>query len=211
MPYFIPCEFSYDTQCAKICDAFPPCAARAKVLDYLREKCQENEDFQWTGIATGCLLENGLVDGLLGFDLVWKSATLYGDGKEEFPCSTVDGIGRTVLGVLQGLEEEKYSREYLYTNEFMTSQNEILMMLKKVGEWDLARAEIGECVREGEKRMEKGFFEGAMVLLERYVLYGTIEELKHWEDKGEKPELERVVKGVFEGLERNGKAYCGCG
>ena len=211
VPYFIPCEFSYDTQSAKICDAFPPCTARADILSYLREQCQENENFQWTGIATGCLLENGLVDGLLGFDLVWKSATLYGDGEDEFPCSTVDGVGRAVLDVLQGLEEGKCAREYLYRNEFMTSQNEILMMLKKVGEWDVARAEIGECVREGERRMEKGFFDGAMLLLERYVLFGGIEELKHWEDKGEKSELERLVKGVFEGLEKSGKADCGCG
>ena len=59
--------------------------------------------------------------------------------------------------------------------------------------------------------MEKGFFDGAMVLLERYVLFGGLEELKHWEDKGEKSELERVAKRVLEGLERNGKADCGCG
>ena len=211
VPYFIPCEFSYDTQSARICDAFPPCAARAKILSYLREKCQENEKFQWTGIATGCLLENGLMDGLLGFDLVWRSATIYGYGGEEFPCSTVDGIGRAVLDVLEGLEDRKYAREYLYRSEFMTTQKEILMILKRVGEWDVGRAEIGECVREGERRMEKGFFEGAMVLLERYVLFGGIGELEHWGDEGEKSELERVVKGVFEGLERGGKADCGCG
>ena len=211
MPYFIPCEFSYDTQNAKISDAFPPCAARAEVLSYLRGKSKENQRLQWTGIATGCLLENGLVDGLLGFDLVWKSATIYGDVEEEFPCSTADGIGRAVLDILAGLEEGKYAREYLYRNEFMTSQYEILMMLEKVGKWDVGRVEIGECVREGEMRMEKGFFDGAMVLLERYVLLGGVGELKRWEDKGGKSELERVVKGVFEGLEWNGKADCGCG
>lgn len=193
VPNFIPCEFSYDTQSAEICDAFPPCASRAEILSYLREKCQENKDFQWTGIATGCLLENGLVDGLLGFDLVWKSATIYGEGGEKVACSTLDGIGRAVLDVLQGLEEGKYAREYLYRNEFVTSQNEILMMLERVGEWDVARAEIGECVTEGERRMNKGFFDGAMVLLERYVLFGGIRELKQWEYKGEKSELERVV------------------
>ena len=162
-------------------------------------------------MATGCLLESGLVDGLLGFDLVWKSATIYGGGEDEFPSSTVDGVGRAVLDVLQGLEEGKYAREYLYRSEFVTSQNEILMMLEKIENWDVARAEVGECVREGERRMKKGFFDGAMVLLERYVLFGGIGELKHWGDKGEKSELERVVKGVFEGLERDGKADCGCG
>ena len=211
MPYFIPCEFSYDTQSAEICDAFPPCAARAEVLSYLREKSQENEKFRWTGIATGCLLEKGLVDGLLGFDLVWKSATIYGDGKEEFPCSTVDGVGRAVLDVLKGLEEGRYAREYLYRSEFVTSQIEILMILEKGGKWDTGRANVEECVREGDRRMEKGFFEGAMVLLERNVLFGGIGEMGLWGNNGGKSELERAVKGVFERLERDGKADCGCG
>lgn len=210
MPYFIPCEFSYDTQSTKICDAFPPCAARAEVLNYLREKSQKNEKFQWTGIATGCLLENGLVDGLLGFDLVWKSATLYGSGEEKFPCSTVDGVGRAVLDVLKGLEG-RYAREYLYRSEFVTSQIEILMILEKGGKWDTGRANVEECVREGDRRMEKGFFEGAMVLLERNVLFGGIGEMGLWGNNGGKSELERAVKGVFERLERDGKADCGCG
>ena len=182
-----------------------------EVLSYLREKSEANEKFQWTGIATGCLLENGLVDGLLSFDLVWKSATIYGSGEEKFPCSTVDGVGRAVLDVLQGLEEGRYEREYLYKSEFVTSQIEILMILEKGGKWDVGRTEVGECVREGEMRMEKGFFEGAMVLLERNILFGGIGELEHWGHSGEKSELERVVKGVFEELERNGKADCGCG
>ena len=151
------------------------------------------------------------MDGLLGFDLLWKSATIYGDGEEEFPCSTLDGIGRAVLDVLQGLVEGKYAGEYLYRSEFVTSQNEILMMLETIGDWDVGRAEIRECVREGERRMEKGLFDGATVLLEQYVLFGGIGELKRWGDKGEKSELERVVKGLLEGLERNGKADCGCG
>ena len=183
---------------------------RAEVLSYLREKSQEDERFRWSGIATGCLLENGLVGGLLGFDLVWKSATIYGGGEDEFPCSTLDGVGRAVLDVLQGLEEGRYAREYLYRSEFVTSQNEILMVLEKGGKWDVGRVEVGECVREGERRMEKGFFEGAMVLLEQNVLFGGIGELEHWETDGDKSELERVVKGVVEGLERDGKADCGC-
>ena len=149
------------------------------------------------------MLENGLVDGLLGFDLVWKSATIYRDGEEEFPCSTLGGVGRAVLDVLKGLEEGRYEREYLYRSQFVTSQNEILMILEKGGKLDVGRANVEECVREGERRMEKGFFEGAMVLLDRNVLFGGIGEMEHWGHNREKFELER--------LERDGKADCGCG
>ena len=157
------------------------------------------------------MLENGLVDGLLGFDLVWKSATIYGDGEEEFPCSTLDGVGGAVLDVLKGWEGGRYAREYLYRSEFVTSQNEILTILEKGGKWDVSRANVEECVKEGERRIEKGFFEGAMVLLERNVLFSGIGDLERWGNNGEKFELEKVVKGVFERLERDGKADCGCG
>ena len=157
------------------------------------------------------MLENGLVEGLLGFDLVWKSATIYGDGKEVFPCSTIYGTGRAVLDVLQGLEEGRCAREYLYRSEFVTSQNEILMILEEGGKWDVNRANVEDCVMEAERRMEKGFFDGAMILLERNVLFGGIGEMEHRGHDRENFELERVVKGVFERLERDGKADCGCG
>ena len=92
----------------------------------------------------------------------------------------------------------------------MTSQNELLMILEKGGKWNVSRANIEECVTEGERRMEKGFFEGAMVLLERNVLFGNIGNSERWENNGGNFELEKAVKGVSERLERDGKANCGC-
>ena len=215
--HFIPCEFSYDTQNPDVRDAYPPCAARAEVLDYLREKCGQNTGFNWTALATGCNLENGLLEGLLAFDLQWKSATVYGAGDVKFPCSTLDGVGRAVIQALRGLEEGTSRNSYFYKAEFVTSQNELLEALERADgkKWDMVSSEVDECVREGERRMEKGFFDGAMMLLERNVLFGGVGDRAVWGMDGDSGEgegkLEKVVKGVVERLERDGKADCGCG
>ncbi len=44
----------------------------------------------------GCLIEEGLKGGLLGFDLRWSSALVYESGRESFACSTLRGVGETV-------------------------------------------------------------------------------------------------------------------
>lgn len=90
--HFILCEFSYDTQDAEIRGVFPPCAARAEILDYLKEKSGQLKQFSWTALATGCNLEKKLVEGLLAFDMAWKSAIMNGSGNETFPCSTLRGV-----------------------------------------------------------------------------------------------------------------------
>ena len=212
--HFIPCEFSYDTQDAKIRDAFPPCAARAEILDYLKEKSGQWKGFTWTALATGCPLERGLADGLLAFDMTWKSATIYGGGDETFPCSTLRKIGEAVVQLLGELQEGR-REEYLYRCEFITSQNAILAAIEGIEgrSWDVSKAEVGECVREGKTRMDKGFFDGAMMLLERNILYGEVANMDVWTESSriDDVKLEQVIKDVIDQVERNGKPDCGCG
>ena len=143
---------------------FPPCAARAEILDYLKEKSDQYQGFSWTALATGCNLEKGLVDGLLGFDMTWRSATIYGSGNEIFPCSTLKGIGKAVVQLLRELQEG-VREEYIYKCEFITSQNAILAAIEGIEgrSWDVIKADVDECVREGERRMDKGYFDGAMM------------------------------------------------
>lgn len=200
-------------------DAFPPCKARGEVLEYLCAKEQENETLGWSAIATGCHLENGLTSGLLGFDLTWESAAVYGRGDERFPCSTLGGNGEAVLKVLEALQDGAGVDGFLYRPEFMATQNEILAALENVQgkKWDVVKAEVDECVREGGRRMEKGFFDGAMMLLERNVLFGEVGNVDVWTNRrprglGENGgRLGDVVKTVVAGLERDGRADCGCG
>ena len=217
VPHFIPCEFSYDTQNPTIRDVFPPGAARAEILDYLKERSGQLKRFSWTALATGCSLESGLMDGLLAFDMIWNCATIYGTGDESFPCSTSRGLGEAMVQLLKELQEGRGEGEYFYRCEFITSQNEILEAIEGAEgkSWDVIKVEVDECVREGEMRMKRGFFDGAMMLLERQVLYGELGDMELWEKskmlKSEEVKLDQVIKVVMDQVDRVGKFDCGCG
>lgn len=215
MRRFIPNEFSHNTQNPRVCERFPPCQARAEVLQYLREKSREHKEFSWIGFATGCLIEEGLKGGLLGFDLQWSSAIVYGSGEERFVCSTLKGVGEAVREVL--MKGEEVSDGYLYHVGIVTYQNEILAALQTSSgkDWSVGWADVEEAVREAEARMAKGFFDGPMLLLERSVLFGRLEDMEVWQVEkagGDSHEnLPNVVTQVLMELEKNGEMDCGCG
>lgn len=221
--HFVLCEFSYDTQNETVRKVFPPAEAKWEVLNYLRQRTRnidtEEDGFGWTGLATGCLLEKGLLDGLPGFDLTWRTATVYGSGDARFPCSTLDGVGKVITEILEDWPKGPRPKGHIYKHGFMTSQNEILSALEKTDskKWDVVNADVDECVREGERRMEKGFFDGAMMLLEPNVLFGELGDLGIWEEHKAKDlqqrrdKLDVAVRKALEQMERTGKPDCGCG
>ncbi len=64
-------------------------------------------------------------------------------------------------------------------------------------------------------RMAKGFFDGAMMLLERSVLFGKLDDVEIWR-KGQVSveghgDLGKVVEEVLMELMKNGEMDCGCG
>ena len=210
--HFIPFEFNYDTEDPAVRKAYPPAEARAEVLSYL-----EKSKIGWTAISTGCLLANNL--NLLGFDLLWRSATIYGTGYEKWPCSTLPWVGKAVLEVLENIRSSKAEgrEHYLYKAELVTCQNEILAAAKKIGgqEWEVTRADVGECTIEAERRMEMGFLDGAMMLRERALLFGEIGDIDVWCQRIRKNEsreegVEKIVRMVMEGS-RDAGSDCGCG
>lgn len=69
------------------------------------------------------------MDGSLAFDFTWKSATIYGSGNEDFPCSTLREVSEAMVQLLKELQGRPRN-EYLYMCEFITSQNEILAAIK---------------------------------------------------------------------------------
>ena len=211
--HFIPCEFSYDTCNVDVGKVYSPAKARAEVLEYLKQK----EEIQWTAIATGCLL--GGFKGLFGLDTLWKTATIYGTGEESFPCSTLPWIGKVVLQVLEDLQKERGGKHgrYIYRPELVTRQNELLAVVEKFdgNKWEVMRAHVSECKVEAEKRMEKGFLDGAMMLKEREVLFGEVGDLDVWEQVDENSlergrKLEGVVRLVTEKMKGDDGADCGC-
>lgn len=185
---------------------------------YLQDRAQAVEGFSWTALATGCLFDKGRKDGLLGFDFTWQSATVYATGDERFPCSTLGDVGHAVKDIL-ALGDDTAKNRILYRASFMTSQNEILASLRRLTgrKWTVSHVEVAECVREGEQRMKMVFFDGAIMLLQRSVLFGGNmgRNLSAWEQDvplfKERAILDAAVKGALAELDRDGKADCGCG
>ena len=210
--HFVPCEFNYDTQDPDVRQAYPPAEARLQTLEYLRHK---EDEINWTALATGCLL--GRMIGLLGFDVPCKAATIYGTGNEQFPCSTLPWVGNAVVKVLDDLRRGIGSGkgQYFYKAEVITCQNELLATAEKIEgkKWDVLRADVGECMAEAKKRMEKGFLDGAMMLRERGLLFGQIGKLQVWqqEEEGDDERVERVVSMLMERMKGDDGADCGCG
>lgn len=120
------------------------------------------------------------------------------------------------MGEIVMMGEEGQDR-YFYTAGFLTCQNEIVEALETSSrkEWSVGRADIGEAVRGGEVIMEKGFLDGAMMLLERSVVFGKLDDVEIWQ-KGElgqrgNDNLTKAVEEVLMELARDGEADCGCG
>lgn len=152
--------------------------------------------------------------------MTWQSATVYATGDERFACSTLRDVGQAVKDVL-ALGDDTVKNKFLYRASFMTNQNEILASLGRITrkKWTVGLVEVGECIREGEQRMKMGFFDGAMMLLERSVLFGgDMGNLSAWEQdvpnmspSKEQEIVDAAVKGVLAELDRDGKPDCGCG
>ena len=121
-----------------------------------------------------------------------------------------------MMQLLEELQEGKGRGEYLYWCELQTSQNGILAAIEAIEgkSWDVTKAEVDEGVREGKTRMERGFVDGAMMLLERMVLYGGLGDMDLW-GKHEIPgndnlKLEQVIRVVMN-QNVDGRPDCGCG
>lgn len=219
---FIPCEFGHDCQNLAVQDRLPAAREKAKNIALLRQASDEGK-LSWVGIAVGTLLDRGLLSGNLGFDWGWRSATLHGSGDERFPASSAEWIGRAVEAVVRCWEHEDVRNRYLRLCGTVTSANEVVKSLEQAmqREWSADRGgDVAECVREAEKRMERGFPDAAVFLLERSLLYDEdLNITPAFEDDRLKrllglreESVSGIVRSVVSGFQQDGgkKAGCGC-
>jgi hypothetical protein len=216
---FIPHEFGYDTLNKGVQARIPKYTGRAKVLEYLQNNISKaNPDFSWIGIATGYTLDTNLISGNLGFDMEWHSATIHGIGTEPFAASSLERVGRVVVSVFEHWDELK--NHYIYAAGVVTSANEVLRCAEKATgrEWTAGNYDVEDSVREGKSRIERGFLDAGMFLLERSILYD--EQLEAWapfRSKGSNHVLqlqvesvEAIVEKAYQDLQHHGKPGCGC-
>jgi hypothetical protein len=193
---------------------------RAGVIKRLRnDEGTRGSSLQWVGIAVGCILDPVFLNGNLGFDLIWQSATINGTGDENFAVTSLKIVGVVVESVLRHWEE--FKNQYIYAAGILTSANEIVTAFEKLtqSKWGVVHSDVEDCVREAQSRIERGFLSSGMFLLERSVLYdGSLHATKPFrcrrtnEILGLEPELVDEIAGqVFHDLRHRGRPSCGCG
>lgn len=216
---FVPHEFGHDTLNPGIRDRIPKYAGRAKVLEHLQNNISKAApDFDWVGVATGYTLDKSLIGGDMGFDMQWQSATIHGTGDEPFAASSLNRVGQVVRSVCQHWDEIK--RHYIYAAGVVTSANEVLEAAENVtnSKWTVGNHDVEDSVREGTARIERGFPDAGMALLERSILYDEqLDASAPFESSNANnllkfnPEfVDTIVETAYHDFQHHGKPGCGC-
>jgi hypothetical protein len=215
---FIPHEFDHDTMNPAIQKRIVKYAGRAKVIDHLQQISKSNPNFEWAAVATGCTLDKHLISGALGFDFEWQSATLHGIGTERFAASSLSRVGQVVARLIA--HWPAVANQYLYAAGVLTSGNEILRSAEKATQrpWTAGNYDVEDCIREGESRIQRGYPDSGMFLLERSILYDEMlcadapfAARSANASLGLAPEsVEDIVARAYHDLLHHGKPGCGC-
>ncbi|KAB5525707.1 NmrA-like family protein [Coniochaeta sp. 2T2.1] len=113
--------------------------------------------FTWTGVSIGNPIDWALNKfPLMGFNLPARSATIYDSGTEYFSGTTLEGIGRSVVGVLQHPEETK--NRFVSVMSIKTCQNELLAAFEEVTgqKWEVKRDTTARLLESGRSRYREG-------------------------------------------------------
>ena len=217
VPGYIPYEFGQDSLNTKVQERLPPNRERAQTIDYLNQLSAEGK-LEWVAIATGVDLDRGLMNGKLGFDIKWESAAIVGSGTETFAASSGAWTGKVVLAVLRHWESVKNS--YLYAAGLITSVDAIVAAFEKATgkSFVTSKTDVEDCVREAERRIDRGFIDAGIALMGRSVMYDrSIEAAKPFEDADAKgrlgldgEKLEDIVEWVLHELKHHDNGGCGC-
>jgi hypothetical protein len=223
VPRFVAAEWAHDSSNEVIQELLPPYRERARVIAYLRERGKESK-IEWCAVSTGCDLERALISGNLGFDVKWQSATIHGEGTEQFAASSSAWPGKVACALLERWEDVK--DQHLYVPGLLTTANDILDAFQSTAgddgqttqQWEANHVDVKESRREAEARMERGFPDAAMFLMERAVLFdnevGAVKPIAEKDGKDElglhAEELNSLVKKVVHEIKHHGSGGCGC-
>ncbi|KAJ5289084.1 hypothetical protein N7478_002114 [Penicillium angulare] len=172
---FIPSELSASSTDEAVISLLPLFGVKKNLIDYLKSK--ESEGLSWTGIATSGLLDWGLSNGFLEYDLQNHTAVIWDGGDKIFSATNEKALGQSVVSVLLG--PQVTANKYLHVASVETSQNEILSALKKEtgAKWTVSHVETDEVVSAAQKKLAAGDFTGAFTLV-RAMMVGDIPGLK---------------------------------
>ncbi|KAJ5831691.1 hypothetical protein N7474_000002 [Penicillium riverlandense] len=165
---FIPSEFSASSQNEAVLHLLPLFGQKKELVEYLKTK--ESGGLSWTGIATSLLfdwrlLQQGLGNGILEFDIANRKATIWDSGEKSFTLTNEKQLARSVVSVLQHPQET--SNKYLYVASVETTQKDILAALEETmkTQWTVTETSTDAEISGGVKRLSAGDFSGAITLV----------------------------------------------
>ncbi|KAF0634682.1 hypothetical protein FPSE5266_11206 [Fusarium pseudograminearum] len=132
-------------------------AQRAVGFEHARNHAAANPNFTWTSIAIGNPIDWALKRfPIMGFDIKNQSAIIYDQGKEYFTGTTLQGIGKSVVGVLQNPAET--ANRTVKVVSIKTCQNELLEAFQnKTGsQWEMQRRTTRELIEGARDKKENG-------------------------------------------------------
>ncbi|KAF7113643.1 hypothetical protein CNMCM5793_002999 [Aspergillus hiratsukae] len=147
---FIPSEFGSDTTNATAA-RLPVYQDKVAIQRYLREKAAESAGtFSYTLLINGPFLDWGLT---VEFLLNWRApeAELYDGGERKFSATTLAGVAKGVVGIINNLEATR--NRTVYIRETDVSQKDLLMLsgkqlpTKAVGTAELEKAGYAELAK----------------------------------------------------------------
>ncbi|KAJ4247851.1 hypothetical protein NW762_013061 [Fusarium torreyae] len=154
---FILDDFGWGPEFTSYPEFEPFRAKRVAGVDRAKEHVSANRAFSWTAIASGNPIDWALKRfPPMGFDVKNRSAIIYDSGKEYFTGTTLQGIGQSVVGVLQHPDET--ANRHVAVISIKVCQNELLEAFQSGtgSEWDVQRSTTGELIDGARKKKENG-------------------------------------------------------
>ncbi|KAI1737620.1 NmrA-like family protein [Xylaria scruposa] len=131
---------------------------RAKEYAQRDEGKEDGFTFTWTGITIGNPIDWALVKfPHMGFNVAERRATIYDAGTEEFTGTTLEGIGQSVVGVLQRPAET--ANRFVKVRSIQVSQNALFEAFQKATKeekWEVERSTTQKLLEEGRKKHAQG-------------------------------------------------------
>ncbi|KAM0237445.1 hypothetical protein ACHAP5_008996 [Fusarium lateritium] len=154
---FIVDDFGWGPDFSSYPEFEPVRAQRTLGVDRAKEHTNADPTFTWTGIASGNPIDWAMKRfALMGFDIKNRSAIIYDGGKEHFTGTTLQGIGQSVVGVLQHPEET--ANRHVKVFSIKTCQNDLLEAFQKGtgSQWEVKESTTKELIDEGRKKLKEG-------------------------------------------------------
>jgi hypothetical protein len=154
---FIVADFGWGPDFTSFPEFNPVRAQRAVGFEHAKKHAASNPNFTWTSIATGNPIDWALKRfPTMGFDIKKQSAIIYDGGKEYFTGTTLQGIGQSVVGVLQNPAET--ANRTVKVMSIKTCQNELLETFQnKTGtQWEIQKRTTRELIQGARDKKEKG-------------------------------------------------------